>query len=151
VKEKNYIPKFVSIVVIILGCLDILRGFMHTILLEYAATNIAGFDLSTSLAGDLLQVMGTFGISNYLTGTMLILIGLKARQLALPMLGVIPIAYAIGAVGIKLNSAAYAPSQADWGGLPMMMVYMGVCIVTFTAGILVTQSRKKKALEPNIS
>ena len=48
-KEKN-IPKFVSIVAIALGSLDLIRGFMHTILLEYATTNIAGLDLSTSVA-----------------------------------------------------------------------------------------------------
>ena len=54
-KENPYIPKFVSVVAITLGCLDLFRGFMHTILLEYAALNIAGFDLSTSLAGDQLE------------------------------------------------------------------------------------------------
>jgi hypothetical protein len=150
-KEKTHIPKFVSIVVIILGCLDVVRGFIHTILLEYAATNIAGLDLSTSLTGDLLQLMGVFGISNYLTGVMLILIGWKARQLALAMLGVIPAAYAIGTIGIKLNSAGYAASQADWGGMPMMLVYMGICIVTFIAGVWATQSQKKEALESNNS
>ncbi|MGB5844061.1 MAG: hypothetical protein WBG94_06435, partial [Anaerolineales bacterium] len=107
-QNESHIPRFVSIAAIALGCLDILRGFMHTILLDFAATNIAGFDLSTSLAGDLLQQMGAFGISNYLTGIMLILIGWKARPLALIMLGFIPVAYAIGIAGIKVNSAPYA-------------------------------------------
>ena len=60
--------------------------------------------------------MGTFGISNYLTGIMLILLGWKARPLALAMLGVIPVAYAVGIVGIRINSAPYAPSQAAWAG-----------------------------------
>ena len=119
-KENNFIPKFISIVVIILGCLDIVRGFMHTIVLEYAATNIAGLDLSTSLAGDLLQLMGAFGISNYLTGTMLILIGWKARPLALLMLGAIPMAYAIGGMGIRISA------------------------ITFVAGIIITQIRKNR-------
>jgi hypothetical protein len=105
VKETTYIPRFVSIVAIALGCLDLVRGFMHTILLEYAALNIAGFDLSISLAGDLLQIMGAFGISNYVTGAALILVGWKARPLALVMLGIFPVAYAIGAMGIKANSA----------------------------------------------
>ena len=45
--ENTHIPRFVSVVAIALGCLDLVRGFMHTILLEYAATNIAGLDLST--------------------------------------------------------------------------------------------------------
>jgi len=142
-REYN-IPKFVSIVAIALGCLDLVRGFMHTILLDFAATNIAGFDLSTSLAGDLLQMMGAFGISNYLTGAMLILLGWKARPLALIMLGFIPIAYAIGIAGIKLNSAAYAPSQAAWGGTTFMLVYMAICVITFITGVWITWNRKKK-------
>jgi hypothetical protein len=143
-KGESHIPKFVSTAVIVLGCLDILRGFMHTILLDFAATNIAGFDLSTSLAGDLLQQMGAFGISNYLTGIMLILIGWKARPLALIMLGVIPAAYVIGVIGIKVNSAPYAPSQAAWGGTTFMLVYLAVCAITFIAGVWITLNRKKK-------
>jgi hypothetical protein len=143
-KDESHIPKFVSTAVIVLGCLDILRGFMHTILLDFAATNIAGFDLSTSLAGDLLQQMGAFGISNYLTGIMLILIGWKARPLALIMLGVIPAAYVIGVIGIKVNSAPYAPSQAAWGGTTFMLVYLAVCVITFIAGVWITLNRKKK-------
>jgi hypothetical protein len=137
------VPKFVSIAAIVLGCLDLVRGFMHTIFLDYAATNIAGFDLSTSLAGDLLQMMGAFGISNFLTGVMLILLGWKARPLALIMLGFIPVAYAIGMAGIKVNSAPYEPMQAVWGGTALMLVYLGVCLVTFVAGVAVTLYRKK--------
>ncbi len=143
-KENATIPKFVSVVAIALGCFDLIRGFMHTILLEYAALNIAGLDLSTSLAGDLLQQMGAYGISNFLTGSMLILIGWKARPLALAMLGVIPIAYAIGFAGIKFNSAAYSPSQAAWGGAQPMLVYLVICGVTFFAGVWITQRRKKR-------
>jgi len=143
-QSEYNIPKFVSIVAIVLGCLDLVRGFMHTILLDYAATNIAGFDLSTSLAGDLLQMMGAFGISNFLTGVMLILLGWKARPLALIMLGFIPVAYVIGMAGIRVNSAPYAPTQAAWGGTALMLVYLGVCLLTFIAGVAVTLYRKKK-------
>ena len=66
-KLKN-LPKIISTVTIILGSIDIIRGFMHTLLINFAATNIAGLDLSTSQAGDLLQLMGAFGISNYISG-----------------------------------------------------------------------------------
>ena len=41
-KIKKQVPKFVWIVLIILGCVDLIRGFMHTVVLEYAALNIAG-------------------------------------------------------------------------------------------------------------
>ena len=54
--------------------------------LEFAALNIVGFDLSTSLAGDPLQLTRTCGISDHLTGIMLILIDWTARPLALAML-----------------------------------------------------------------
>ena len=138
-KNEKDIPKFVSIVAITLGVLDLIRGFMHTILLEYAATNIAGLDLSSSVATDLLRLLGTFGISNYITGVMLILLGWKARPLALTMLGVIPAAYLIGMVGININAASYTTTQANWGGAPMMMVYMVVCIITFIAGSVVSK------------
>ena len=144
-KEDNRIPKFVSIVAIVLGSVDLLRGFVHTILLEFAATQIAALDLSTSLAGDLLQLMGTFGISNYLTGVMLILIGWKARPLALAMLGIIPAAYALGAVSITRNAAAYAPSQAAWGGSGPMLVYLAISALTFVAGLWIALSRRKRA------
>jgi hypothetical protein len=143
VKEECHIPKFVSIVVITLGCLDLFRGFMHTILLEYAALNIAGLDLSTPLAGDLLRLLGTFGISNYVTGIMLVLIGWKARALALTMLGVIPTAYAIGIIGIRINTAAYATSQVAWGGAEPMIVYMTASLITFIAGVYTTLARKR--------
>ncbi len=135
-KTNPNIPRFVSIVAIGLGSLDIIRGFIHTVLLEFAATNIAGLDLTTSQGGDLLQLMATFGISNYLTGTMLILMGWKARPLALLMLGIIPLAYLIGVVTLRIHSAGIAPSQAAWGGLPMMMGYLFISIITFIAGTI---------------
>lgn len=132
----NNIPKFVSIAAIFLGCIDIMRGLMHTVLLEFAATDIAGLDLSSSQAGDLLQIMATFGISNYLTGAMLILMGWKARPLALAMLGVIPVAYLIGMVALRLYSVSYSPSQAAWGGIPMVVGYLLLSIITFIAGMI---------------
>ena len=134
-QANTTLPKFVSVVAIVQGCVDLIRGFMHTILLDYAATNIAGLDLSTSLAGDLLQQMGAFGISNTLIGIMLILIGWKERPLALNMLGVIPVVYAIGFMAIKINSAPYAPSQADLGGAQPMLIYLAISSITFIAGV----------------
>ena len=113
-------------------------------MLDYAASNIAGLDLSTQQAGDLLQQMGAFGISNYLTGIMLILIGWKARPLALVMLGVIPAVYPIGHTAIKINSAPYAPTQAVWGGATPMLVYLVISGITFIAGIWITLNRKKR-------
>jgi hypothetical protein len=134
-KKSPDIPKIVSLVAIILGGLDLLRGMMHTLLLEFAATHIAGLDLSTSQAVDLLRLMGSFGISNYITGIALILLGWKARHLAWIMLGVIPAAYLIGGIATRIYSNAYLQTQAEWGGIPMMLAYLGVCSLTFLYGL----------------
>ncbi len=134
-KKSTNIPKIVSIVAIILGSLDIIRGVIHTILLEYAASNIAGLDLSTSQAADILMLMGSFGISNYITGLALILTGWKSRELALILLGVIPAAYLVGGIAIRLYSTSYTNTGADWGGIPMMAVYMSVCLITILYGL----------------
>jgi len=62
-EKPNLIPGIVSIIAIILGCLDLVRGFMHTLLLQYAAVKIAGLDLSTGQAADLLRLMGSLSAS----------------------------------------------------------------------------------------
>ena len=142
-KENSCIPKFVSVVAVTLGCVDLFRGFMHTILLEYAARHIAGLDLSTSLAADLLRLLGTFGISNYVTGIMLVLVGWKARPLALMMLGVIPAAYAVGIIGIRINTTSYTSSQAVWGGTRPLMIYMAISLITCVVGVWMTRQRRK--------
>ena len=133
--SKTNFPKIISIIAIALGGLDLIRGFMHTILIRFAATNIAGLDLSTAQAGDLLVLMGSFGISNYISGLALILMGWKSRELAWIMMGVIPAAYLVGGLAIRFYSADIAVSQSAWGGKPMMMAYMAICILTFLYGL----------------
>jgi len=133
--NKSNIPKIVSIIAISLGSLDLIRGFMHTLLIRFSATNIAGLDLSSSQAGDLLVLMGSFGISNYISGLALILMGWKSRELAWIMLGVIPAAYLIGGLAVRYYSADFAISQSAWGGKPMMMAYMAICILAFMYGL----------------
>ncbi|MEE9599699.1 MAG: hypothetical protein V3V66_04480, partial [Anaerolineales bacterium] len=105
------IPRIISLVSIILGSIDIFRGILHTLLMEFAASNIAGLDLSTAQAGNLLQLMGAFGISNYISGISLILVGWKARELALILLGVILAAYLIGGLATRLYSAGHISSR----------------------------------------
>jgi len=138
-KLKN-LPKIISTIAIILGSIDIIRGLMHTFLINFAATNIAGLDLSTSQAADLLQLMGAFGISNYISGVALILVGWKSRDLALIMLGVIPAAYLIGGLTIRFNSSGFSQTQAGWGGIPMMTVYLAVSSITFIYGVWKSRS-----------
>ena len=130
-------PKFAWIIMIALGCLDLVRGFMHTVLLEYAAENIMGLDLLVA-RDDQLLLLGVFGISNFLTGMMLILIGLKARNIVQYVFLAIPVSYLSGAYFIRRVSA----STAELGGLPMMNTYILVCIGTFVA-ILVWKYLKR--------
>ncbi len=143
-KEKNHVPKFVWVVLIVLGVIDLVRGFMHTVALEYAALNIAGLDLTTSTAADQLRLLGTFGISNWITGVTFILIGLKAKQISLHIMGLIPVAYVLSMIAIRVNSSGYTETTADWDGIYMMIPYLLVSGITFIAGLLVMRAEGRK-------
>ena len=138
------IPKFISIMAVLLGAIDLLRGFMHTVVLPYSATHIACLDLSGPTAPDLLRLLGLFGISNYITGATLILTGLYARPIALVLLGLIPAFYGLGLLSIHAAMNPYPPSTAQWGGRPFMMVNLSLYVLTFLAGIFVLRHRKTK-------
>jgi len=138
------IPKFISIMAVFLGGIDLLRGFMHTVVLPYSATHIACLDLSGPAAPDLLRLLGLFGISNYITGATLILTGLYARPIALVLLGLIPAFYGLGLLTIHAAMNPYPPSTAQWGGRPFMMVNLSLYVLTFLAGIFVLRHRKTK-------
>jgi hypothetical protein len=125
-------PKFAWIIMIGLGSFDLIRGFIHTVLLEFAATNIFVIDLSGGVDNQML-LLGIFGISNYLTGIIFILIGLKARQLVPIILPVIPAIYFLGTALIS----RVATPTAQLGGGPYMLVYFTVCIATFIAILVV--------------
>ena len=132
-------PKFAWILMIGLGCVDLIRGFIHTFMLEFAALNIFVIDSSGGV-GNQMFLLGTFGISNYLTGIMFILIGLKARHLVPIMLPVIPIIYFGGAA---LISRTAAPT-AQLGGGPYMLIYFALCIAASIA-ILVINIKNRVA------
>ena len=129
---------------VFLGVIDLLRGFMHTVVLPYSATHIASLDLSGPTAPDLLRLLGLFGISNYITGATLILTGLYARPIALVLLGLIPAFYGLGLLSIHAAMNPYPPSTAQWGGRPFMMVNLSLYVLTFLAGIFVLRHRKTK-------
>jgi len=141
---KRPIPKFISIMAVFLGVIDLLRGFMHTVVLPYSATHIACLDLSGPTAPDLLRLLGLFGISNYITGATLILTGLYARPIALVLLGLIPAFYGLGLLTIHAAMNPYPPSTAQWGGRPFMMINLSLYVLTFLAGIFVLRHRKTK-------
>lgn len=131
-------PKFAWILMIVLGCIDLFRGFVHTFLLDYAATNIFVVDVSGGVDNQIF-LLGIFGISNYLTGFMYILIGLKARSLVPIMMPVIPIVY----FGGNALIGRVATPSAQLGGGPYMMVYFAVCII---ASLVIWGLKLKKRL-----
>jgi len=133
---------------VILGSFDLIRGFMHTVLLPYSATHIACLDLSSNTASDLLRLLGLFGVSNYITGATLILTGLYARPVALALLGLIPLFYGLGLITIHQAMNPYPPSTAQWGGRPIMTAILPLYLLTFfTAAILMfrTERESKKS------
>ena len=72
------------------------------------------------------MLLGAFGISNWLTGMVYILIALRARALSDAVLLIILLAYALGWLGLKY--AGISP-DADFNGRYIMFVYFGVCAV----------------------
>ncbi len=141
--KSSNIPVFVSVIVFFIGCYDLLRGVMHTFLLNYSAITFAGLDLSTTQATDLLRLLGAFGISNLITGIMLVSVSLNSRKLSLAFLGVIPLCYGIGRIAIHPIMALYPVTQARWFGLHPMYIYLSICTIAFVAGLGVTLYRNQ--------
>ena len=131
-------PKFAWILMVGLGCIDLIRGFIHTFLLEFAALNIFEIDLSGGVDNQMF-LLGIFGISNYLTGIMFILIGLKARPLVPIMLPAIPIVYLGGTVLISRT----ASPTAQLGGGPYMLIYFALCIAASIAILVITIKNRR--------
>jgi uncharacterized membrane protein YphA (DoxX/SURF4 family) len=146
--NKNPAPRFVSVMAIFLGSIDLVRGFMHTVALPYSATHIACLDLSGPSASDLLRLLGLFGISNFITGATLILTGLYARPVALALLALIPIFYGIGLITIHHAMSPYPPTTAQWGGRPLMMVILPIYFVTFTAAVIQMLKKGRSPSDP---
>ncbi len=116
-----------SYVLIAAGGMDLIRGFMHTFNIQYAAGNIAQVDLTSPMAGDFLLQMSAFGMSNFLTGAFAIIIGLKAKELAPMILAIIPFTYLLGAVSMRMNDIQ---ATSAFNGQYMMVVYLTICILT---------------------
>jgi len=119
--------QFAAYVLTAIGVVDLIRGFMHTFNIRYAAANIAQVDLSAAMAGDFLMVMSAFGISNYVTGMLAILIAFRAKKLAPLVLAIIPAAYLLGIIGMQM---ARVERSAAFNGRYMMFVYLALCALT---------------------
>ena len=125
-KDLYWLP---SSVLFFVGMLDILRGVMHTFLLSWSAANIAGFDMKTT-PQDQVFLLGVFGISNFLTGFVYLLISRKAKELAPYILIIIPLTYLLGLIGIWSGGVH---GQAAFEGKYFMLAYFAICMITFIA------------------
>jgi hypothetical protein len=125
--SKPDIFRIPSNVLFCIGIFDLLRGFMHTFLLTWSAKNIAHLDLSSNTSEQLF-LLGVFGISNYLTGMIYLIISKKAKILSPYILIIIPFVYLFGLIGIWSGGIH---ARADFEGRYVMFVYFAICIATF--------------------
>ena len=139
-KDIYWLP---STVLFFLGILDVIRGFMHTFLLRWSAVHVAGFDPVTT-PPDQFFLLGVFGISNFLTGFLYILISQRAKEISPYVLIIIPLTYLLGIVGIRLSQVHM---QAAFEGQYFMLAYLALCMITFIA-FLVQRATTKKAHQP---
>lgn len=137
-KPKKDIYTISSYVLLGLGIVDLMRGFFHTFLVDWANSTFAQFDLIVS-RNNTLFLLGLFGVSNILTGLIYILVSRKARQISPYVIAIIPIAYVVGMIGVR-NISGIIPN-ATLSGKYFMSAYMIVCVVT----VLHFLYRKKKA------
>lgn len=140
-KDIFWLP---STVLFFIGGLDVLRGFMHTFLLTWSATNIAKLNMAIE-SSDQVFLLGVFGISNFLKGFIYFLVSKKARELSPYVLIMIPLTYLLGLIGIWSGNVH---GQAAFEGKYFMLVYFSICIITFVTfqfqKITQDQASKKK-------
>lgn len=126
-EDMSAIYKIPSYILFLVGACDLVRGCMHTFLLKSSAAHFAKFNMD-SVSEDQLFLLGVFGITNFLTGFVYILISLKAKHLSPHILILIPSAYLLGLVGIW-SSGVHA--QAEFNGRYFMFGYFFICILTY--------------------
>lgn len=138
-KDIFWLP---STVLFFLGILDMIRGFMHTFLLRWSAVHIAGFDPVTT-PPDQFFLLGVFGISNFLTGFLYLLISRRAREISPYVVIIIPLTYFLGIVGIRFSQVHM---QAAFDGQYFMFAYLALCVITFIS-FLIQRFVAKKSIE----
>lgn len=126
-KKSPNLYIFPANVLFVIGLIDLLRGFLRTYAVRYAADTFAHLNL-TAAANDQLTLLGAFGMSNFLTGILYLLISCKAKELSPYVLVIIPISYLAGIIGLRLNGVR---GQAAFSGQYFMIAYFAVCLITF--------------------
>ena len=121
--NKSAALKLNVVVLFLLGLVDLVRGFTHTFRVHHAAIHLAQIEPHP----DAMVLMVAFGISNFLTGALFILIALKAKEIAPIVLLVIPIAYFVGGLGMNYSGVSM---QSPFIGQHMMKVYLTLSLVS---------------------
>ncbi len=128
--------RIASMFLLFLGVVDLVRGILHTYFIHWSNDTFAHLDLSAN-GQDQLVLLSAFGISNWLTGMLFILIAIKAKVLADAALLLILVAYAVGWLGMQY--AGVTPN-ADFYGRYIMFGYFGVCVL----GLVLSAYDKKQ-------
>ena len=136
-KDINAFP---SRVLMFVGILDLIRGFLHTFNIYWAVEFFAKLDLSVAKDAQLM-LLAAFGISNYLTGFIFILISRKAKHLSIHMIALIVAAYALGTLAIRIVGITRGPNA--FNGMYFMMGYLLICFATLIKYALDYRKLKK--------
>jgi hypothetical protein len=131
-------PTFAWVILACLGTTDLVRGVLHTFFVQHSAVHIAGMDLTHS-GQDQLMLLGAFGISNFLTGAIYLAVAMRARNLVPTVLAIIPAAYLLGFIGLRMNQIS---PESEFPGRTFLLVYCSVCTATWLASVLWMRSRR---------
>lgn len=143
---SNEWPRFVAIVAIALGCFDILRGVVHTLLAGSVAVEVSGIDVTGPTGRDQIVLMTAIGHANFITAAALIQAGLTSRAAAMVLLTVIPVALMVAGVSLHhwsegLEGVGTFPGRRNMG------IYMMICTITVASALLV-RCRYRQQLQP---
>ena len=129
-------PRFISFVAVLLGCFDLIRGFVHTVLAGSTGVAISGIDVSGPTGLDQLTFMIAFGYSNFVTGIALIYLGLTHRLGALIMLGAIPVSLLLAGASLEVWGSGLQ-GLGVFPGKRNMQIYAAICVATVSAALLI--------------
>ena len=138
--EHDECPKYLWTALLIVAVINLGRGILHTFLVEYAATNIAGLDLSIA-RNELLNLMNSYGWSNIIEGILYIVIATKSRNLA--PLALMLAGLLIPFAALTNNLANISLAGAKWSGAPLMLfIYLPLCLLPVVI-FYIQRSRKR--------
>ncbi|MCH2044133.1 MAG: hypothetical protein MK212_08310 [Saprospiraceae bacterium] len=142
--NKDFALKISTAVLFLAGIMDLIRGFMHTFNIRYAAEKFAKIELSS----DSLVLMTAFGISNFLTGFLFLLIVWKVQKIAPYVLALIPFCYFIGSLGMRYSNVVM---ESEFNGQYMMAIYLTICLFTALFYFITAAIDKRKLTQTSIS